>query len=86
MVGDGTAAVTLAQAAGDTWGADFEAGQNLEMNSFFGGSWFTTNLVSNGVAGPDKKVLVAQLTTDGTLTGQLYVQVFPEGVEPMPST
>ena len=80
VVGDGTAAVTLAQAAGDTWGADFEAGQNLEMNSFFGGSWFTTNLVSNGVAGADKKVLVAQLTTDGTLTGQLYVQVFPEGV------
>ena len=80
VVGDGTAAVTLAQAAGDTWASDFEAGQNLEMNSFFGGSWFTTNLVSNGVAGADKKVLVAQLTTDGTLTGQLYVQVFPEGV------
>ena len=80
MPGDGTAAVTLAQAAGDTWATDFEAGQNLEMNSFFGGSWFTTNLVSNGVAGADKKVLVAQLTTDGTLTGQLYVQVFPLGV------
>jgi hypothetical protein len=78
--GDGTAGVTLAQAAGDTWATDFEAGQNLELNSFFGGSWFTTNLVSNGVAGADKKVLVAQLTTDGTLTGQLYVQVFPLGV------
>ncbi len=78
--GDGTAAVTLAQAEGDTWAADFEAGENLEVNSFFGGSWFTTNLASNGVAGADKKVLVAQLTTDGTLTGQLYVQVFPEGV------
>ncbi len=78
--GDGSAAVTLAQAAGDTWAADFEAGQNLELNSFFGGSWFTTNLSNNGVAGDDQKVLVAQLTTDGTLTGQLYVQVFPEGV------
>ena len=78
--GDGSAPVTLAQAAGDTWASDFEAGQNLELNSFFGGSWFTTNLASNGVAGPDKKVLVAQLTTDGTLTGQLYVQVFPLGV------
>ncbi len=78
--GDGTAAVTLAQAAGDTWAVDFEAGQNLELNSFFGGSWFTTNLSTNGVAGDDQKVLVAQLTTDGTLTGQLYVQVFPEGV------
>ena len=80
MPGDGTAAPQLVQAEGDTWLADFEAGNNLEVNSFFGGSWFTTNLVSNGVAGADKKVLVAQLTTDGTLTGQLYVQVFPEGV------
>ena len=78
--GDGTSAVTLAQAAGDTWAADFEAGQNLELNSFFGGSWFTTNLSTNGVAGDDQKVLIAQLTTDGTLTGQLYIQVFPEGV------
>ena len=78
--GDGTADVTLAEAAGDTWTSDFEAGQNLEINSFFGGSWFTTNLVSNGLAGDDQKVLVAQLTTNGTLTGQLYVQVFPLGV------
>ena len=72
--------VTLATAEGDTWAADFEAGGNLELNSFFGGSWFTTNLVSNGVAGDDNRVLIAQLTTDGTLTGQLYVQVFPNGV------
>ena len=80
LPGDGTAAPQLVQADGDTWLADFEAGNNLEINSFFGGSWFTTNLASNGEAGADKKVLVAQLTTDGTLTGQLYVQVFPEGV------
>ena len=33
--------VTLAAAAGDTWADDFEAGGNLELNSFFGGSWFT---------------------------------------------
>jgi hypothetical protein len=72
--------VTLAAAAGDTWANDFEAGGNLELNSFFGGSWFTTNLVSNGVAGDDNRVLIAQLTTSGTLTGQLYVQVFPNGV------
>jgi len=78
--GDGTADVTIAQAAGDTWPQDFEAGGNLEMDSFFGGSWFTTNLTSNGVAGDDLKVLVAQLTTDGSLTGQLFVQVFPLGV------
>ena len=78
--GDGNGPVTIVQAEGDTWVSEFESGQNLEINSFFGGSWFTTNMDANGVAGEDKKVLVAQLTTDGTITGQLYVQVFPEGV------
>ena len=77
--GDGNGAISLVQADGDSWVEDFEAGGNLEINSFFGGSWFTTILDDNGVAGADKKVLLAQLTTDGTLTGQLYVQVFPEG-------
>ena len=77
--GDGNGAISLVQADGDSWMEDFEAGGNLEINSFFGGSWFTTILDDNGVAGADKKVLLAQLTTDGTLTGQLYVQVFPEG-------
>ena len=77
--GDGNGAISLVQADGDSWVEDFEAGGNLEINSFFGGSWFTTILDDNGVAGADKKVLLAQLTTDGTLSGQLYVQVFPEG-------
>ena len=77
--GDGNGTISLVQADGDSWVEDFEAGGNLEINSFFGGSWFTTILDDNGVAGTDKKVLLAQLTTDGTLTGQLYVQVFPEG-------
>ena len=69
--GDGNGAISLVQADGDSWVEDFEAGGNLEINSFFGGSWFTTILDDNGVAGADKKVLLAQLTTDGTLTGQL---------------
>ena len=72
--------VTLAAAAGDTWADDFEAGGNLELSGFFGASWFTLSDLSNGVAGDDNRVLIAQLTTDGTLTGQLYVQVFPNGV------
>jgi hypothetical protein len=77
--GDGNGAISLVQADGDSWVEDFEAGGNMEINSFFGGSWFTTILDDNGVAGADQKVLLAQLTTDGTLSGQLYVQVFPEG-------
>ena len=77
--GEDEGAINVAQASGDTWASDFEAGENLELNSFFGGSWFTTGNVSNGFAGDDNRVLVAQLTTDGNITGSLYTQIFPNG-------
>ena len=76
---EGEASVSTAVAAGDTWASDFEAGGNLEMNSFFGGSWFALNNATNGFAGDDNRVLVAQLTTDGNVTGSLYTQIFPNG-------
>ena len=77
--GEGEGSISTAVAAGDTWTSDFEAGGNLELNSFFGGSWFSLNNVSNGFAGDDNRVLVAQLTTDGNITGSLYTQIFPGG-------
>ena len=40
---------------------------------------------TNGVSGIDQRVLLAQLTTDGTPSGQFYVQVFPNGQRPMAS-
>ena len=75
----GEGSISSAVAEGDTWASDFEAGGNLEINSFFGGSWFALNNVSNGFAGDDNRVLVAQLTTDGNITGSLYTQIFPGG-------
>jgi hypothetical protein len=63
----------------DTWTTDFENGGDLEINSFFGGSWYALISATNGLAGEDNRVLVAQLTTDGDVTGELYVQVFPNG-------
>jgi hypothetical protein len=75
----GEGSISTAVAAGDTWTTDFEAGGDLELNSFFGGSWFALNNVSNGFAGADNRVLVAQLTTDGNITGSLYTQIFPNG-------
>ena len=77
--GEGEGSISTAVAAGDTWTSDFESGGNLELNSFFGGSWFSLNNVSNGFAGDDNRVLVAQLTTDGNITGSLYTQIFPGG-------
>lgn len=79
VAGDGESAITVVQAADDNWVNTFNAGGNLEINSFFGGSWFALITSNNGFAGEDKRVLVAQLTTDGDVSGQLYVQVFPNG-------
>jgi hypothetical protein len=33
-----------------------------------------------GLAGDDNRVLVAQITTPGTIHGELFVQIFPEGL------
>ena len=79
VAGAGESAITVVQAPADDWMNTFNAGGNLEMNSFFGGSWFALITSSNGFAGEDQRVLVAQLTTDGDISGQLYVQVFPNG-------
>ena len=72
-------AITFVQAPNDNWMSEFESGEDLVIDSFFGGSWFTLINASNGVAGDDQRVLVAQLTTSGTIEGQLYTQIFPNG-------
>ena len=61
------------------WVAQFESGNAVVMDDAVGGSWFILNGGANGVAGDDLRVLVAQLTTAGTLNGQLNVQVFEGG-------
>ena len=76
---NGESEITFVEYAEDNWTEEFENGGDLEIDSFFGGSWFALISASNGVAGEDNRVLVAQLTTDGDVTGQLYVQVFPNG-------
>jgi hypothetical protein len=75
----GESAISVVEAPQDDWTSVFNAGGNLELNSFWGGSWFALISASNGFAGDDQRVLVAQLTTDGDVSGQLYVQVFPGG-------
>ena len=59
--------------------SEFEAGGDLEIDGTFGGAWYTLNGNSNGYADADGKVLVAQLTTDGIVNGQLFIQYFPQG-------
>ena len=66
--------------------AAFENGDNINSNTAIGNLWFTLypgleGLDNVGFAGDDLKVLVAQVTTSGTLSGSIYVQIFPEGIQ-----
>tara|TARA_B110000503_G_scaffold82403_1_gene125712 strand:- start:2409 stop:3968 length:1560 start_codon:yes stop_codon:yes gene_type:complete len=57
----------------------FESGSSLEVESQIGGSWFVLPGSSNGIAGDDLMVLLAQVTTDGLIEGVLNLQVFVGG-------
>ena len=58
---------------------DENLGSGFELNDLVGGTWFVVNSYSNGEAGEDERVLIAQLTTDGTLSGNLHVQILLGG-------
>ena len=51
----------------------------MDISSPIGGGWYILPSSTNGIAGDDQRVLLAQLTTDGEISGQLYIQVFPNG-------
>ena len=51
----------------------------LLIDDAIGGSWFIFNGNTNGIAGDDFRVLLAQITTDGDLSGSMYVQFFENG-------
>ena len=85
VAADGESAISVVQAPEDNWISTFNGGGDLELDSFFGGSWFALITANNGFAGDDQRVLVAQLTTDGDVSGQLYVQVFPNGDQSLDS-
>jgi len=74
--GDGEANIGLAPG---TWDNDFEAGNSFVVNDAVGSGWYTLPSATNAVAGPDHRVLMAQLTTDGKISGSFTAQVFPMG-------
>jgi hypothetical protein len=77
--GTGEGDINVIESTGNPWGANFEDGQDLLIDDAIGGGWFIFNGQSNGLAGDDEQVLLAQVTTNGTLSGSLYVQVFING-------
>ncbi|PCJ80389.1 MAG: hypothetical protein COA49_09140, partial [Bacteroidetes bacterium] len=60
---------------------EFDAGNNMLINDATGSAWFSPfpgvgSISLPSFAGADLKVLVAQLTTDGDISGQMQLQVF----------
>lgn len=80
---DNTAAVDVIDLADPEYDAFavFEAGQNIAVETTVGNAWFVLPVPTNveAVAGEDQRVLIAQLTTSGEISGQIQVQVFFNG-------
>lgn len=57
----------------------FEAGDDFVLASEIGGSWFVLPGSTNGLPDENLRVLLAQVTTDGLLSGQLNLQCFIGG-------
>lgn len=49
----------------------------MTINTIVGGAWFAFPGDPNAFAGDDLKVLIAQITTDGSVCGNFNLQVFP---------
>ena len=78
---DGAPAATVSAIASPSqnWPANFEAGNDLIMDDLIGGLWYIFNDGNDqGLPDEDGKVLIAQLTTDGTVGVQISGQYFPD--------
>ncbi|MDG2208752.1 MAG: hypothetical protein P8K81_02055, partial [Flavobacteriales bacterium] len=73
------APISVVETPGEGWAEAFEAGGAIEISSPSGGAWFLSPGSTSGIAGDDQRVLIGQFTTDGLLSADVYVQIFPEG-------
>ena len=53
---------------------------NLTSTTLTGASWYVLNTAANGLPDANGRVLVMQVTTSGSISGQMNYQVFPLGV------
>jgi hypothetical protein len=76
--------LSLADPTYDAFAA-FEAGENVYSDTPVGNGWATLypglGAENPGFAGEDLRLLIGQITTAGTLSGSIYVQIFPWGVQ-----
>ena len=80
----GENATSTVQSPDQAWVTLFEpgggaAGGDIVMDDEVGGVWYILNGDANGLPAPDGTVLLGQFTTDGDLSGNINIQVFPQG-------
>ena len=81
---DGENAASLVNSPSQNWALQFEPGfgapgGNILIDDEVGGVWYILNGDANGYPDTDGTVLLAQFTTDGQVSGNMNIQVFPEG-------
>ena len=80
----GESAITILESGTSPWASVFEPAGDVPGSSFMiadltGGGWFVLPSATNGIAGVEKRVLIAQLTTNGHLSGYINAQIFLDG-------
>ena len=73
---------TMVQDPSEPWDDFFTVNgeTSLEVATHTGGSWFVLRTAANG-APIDGKVMLAQVTTSGNVSGAMNLQIFPSEVE-----
>ena len=78
------AAISTVESGLQPWVGAFASGSaidglDIEMSDQTGGAWYVLNGTPNGLPDVNSQVLVMQITTDGTVSGNLNVQIFGNG-------
>ena len=73
---------TMVQDPSEPWDDFFTVNgeTSLEVSTHTGGSWFVLRTAANG-APVDGKVMLAQVTTSGNVSGAMNLQIFPSEPE-----
>jgi hypothetical protein len=70
--------ISTVESINQPWIEGFEGGGGITMNDSYGGAWFVAGAQTTGVFGDDHEVLLAQLTTNGSLSIEsMNIQILP---------
>lgn len=70
----------VVMSTGSPFMTEFENGNGFTIDDAIGSAWFMVPSFTNGLPDADGRVLLAQVTTDGDLSGVFYMQVLPGGI------